>query len=145
MSQHEQVIETAKAALGLSAGGGIPSLVHDLSQIHPGSPILQRLADALASGQVVGSVPSQPAALELPQPRDAVILLSKEIARLILKGTLAPLDGAEVIHAIAVQSWQEYPELGTFLFAALEADGRPEDRLQFEKAILDESRELVQD
>jgi hypothetical protein len=145
MKTEPRLFEAAKAMLGLSPTGGMSGLIEELSRINPTSEILRRLA---LERDLVGGAPSTSIG-ELTSnpgftPRDAVLLLSREIAGQIIEGSITPLDGAELIHAISIQLSDEYPELGTFLFAALEAAERPEDRLEFEKAIMEEAHELLE-
>jgi len=82
--------------------------------------------------------------LSLPTRREAVILVAKELSQQILSGKLGPIDGAQAIWRASIDVDAEYPELSTFLFAALEFEDRQDERPMFEKAILKAAKDLVE-
>lgn len=76
--------------------------------------------------------------------RDAVALLSREIASQILEETVAADVGAKQIWEITLQAQDvDTSELDSFVYAASEWDDRPEDRNVFREGIYAAASELV--
>ncbi len=79
-----------------------------------------------------------------PSKRDAVMHLAREIAKEISSRTKAPYEGAVQIWELSLRLPEEnFSELDSFVYAASEWVGRPEDRHIFEDGIVAAARELV--
>ncbi len=80
-----------------------------------------------------------------PSRRDAVLCLSEQFAHRIVRGTIAPYEGAKRIWDLTRRGGTErIHELDPFIYAASEWEDRPEDRVRFERAIIDEARALIE-
>jgi hypothetical protein len=65
----------------------------------------------------------------------------KAVSDSILAGEISPLEGAKRIwNATLAVNPHGWHELDAFIYAASEADSRPEDQEFFEKAIVEEAR-----
>ena len=74
--------------------------------------------------------------LTLPNKRDAVMCVSKEISKKIVKSELSPIEGANRIWTITLSvPGESFPDLHTFIYAASEWESRPEDRSIFADGI----------
>jgi len=82
--------------------------------------------------------------VEMPGRRDAVMHLTREIAKEILAGTMDAYVGAKQIWEITLRATDEdFPELDTFVYAASEWENRPKDRKIFTEGIVAAARDLV--
>lgn len=84
--------------------------------------------------------------LSIPDARQAVSLLARDVARDILQGTSSPYEGAKEISdlSLLVAPDHHLPDLDTFVYAASEWKDRPNDRNIFVEGILAAARDLVQ-
>lgn len=113
------------------------------------SPSLRRLA-GLSSATDIEATPLFEAALAelsiaIPKPREAVIMLSQELASRIVNGTIAPYEGAKRIWELTLRMPQErFSQLDTFVYAASEWPERPAHRNIFVEGIVAAARELME-
>lgn len=74
--------------------------------------------------------------LTLPSKRDAVMRVSKEVSKKIVKKELSPIEGASRIWSMTLSvPGESFPDLHTFIYAASEWESRPEDRSVFADGI----------
>jgi hypothetical protein len=79
-----------------------------------------------------------------PSKRDAVMRLARDVANGILSGATAPYQGAKEIWELSLRIPEEgLAELDSFVYAASEWEGRPEDRDVLEDGITAAAREFV--
>jgi hypothetical protein len=75
------------------------------------------------------------------EPTEALELYAKAVSTSIVASEVRPLDGAKSIWRatllVGVHGWHK---LDPFIYAASEAESRPEDKEFFERAILEEAR-----
>lgn len=82
--------------------------------------------------------------LEVPNERDAVLLVAREIAAEILAGHISAKAGARQIWDARSRVWSaSVPELDTFIYADCEWDEREQDSDLFTQGILEAARDLV--
>ncbi len=83
--------------------------------------------------------------IPVPSPREAVMLLARNAAIDIVRGTTAPYHGAKRIWELAAHvPIEAVPELQPFVYAADEWEERPEDRRFFDREIVREARALAE-
>jgi hypothetical protein len=81
--------------------------------------------------------------VDCPSAKSAVMLVARDLAEQIESGDLSPIDGANAIWDASVCLGNEhFPALDTFIYAASEWKGRPEDRPILERGILEAAREF---
>jgi len=75
------------------------------------------------------------------EPTDALKRYAKAVSTSILASETSPLEGAKRIwRATLYEGSQGWHDLDPFIYAASEAESRPEDREFFERAIVEEAR-----
>jgi hypothetical protein len=77
---------------------------------------------------------------------DALRYYATQISISILSGDVSPLEGATLIWDASINIYDQihdYHELDGFIYAASEMVDRPSDKDFFEKAIIEEAKELV--
>ncbi len=66
---------------------------------------------------------------------------AKQISNSILSAEITPLDGAKLIWQATINAKERgFHDLDSFIYAASEMEGRPEDKEFFENAIREEAR-----
>lgn len=83
------------------------------------------------------------AGIPIPSNRDAVLVLSREVAAAIVSGEQDWLTGSEAIWKIELSTPERIPELDTFLYAAMEAEANPNLGTSFEAGVLEAARDLL--
>jgi hypothetical protein len=82
--------------------------------------------------------------LTVPSAREAVMMLSRELANGILTGAIPPYLGAKQIWELALQAPEEdISQLDTFVYAASEWEERPAHRNILAEGIVAAARDLV--
>jgi hypothetical protein len=76
-------------------------------------------------------------------PREAVAALSRDVAAMILSGQLDWREGAEQVYRISLSVDERFPELETFIYAALEDPEDPSRQDAFRSGVLEAARDLV--
>lgn len=142
-------LAAAKLALDLMPAGSLPDVATAAPVDGCDSPSLVLLA-GLAKAEVDEANALFKKSLEelnisVPSDRDAVLVLTRQIALGILDGTTNPYAGARRIWdlSLRVAPQQQLPELDTFIYAASEWESRPADRNIFVQGILAGAQELV--
>jgi len=81
-----------------------------------------------------------------PSRRDAVLILVSEIAQQIVAGEILPYQGAKKIselHSLIADDDNSIKELHPFVYAVDEWEDRPDERSFFDKAIINEAKEII--
>jgi hypothetical protein len=134
----------ARWILGLISAGDLPNIATSLLLQGIESKALIELA-ALSREQAGAADLFEQALDELGcgamEPTDALKRYAKTVSTSILASETPPLDGAKRIWRatlyVGAHGWHD---LDPFVYAASEAESRPEDRELFERAIIEEAR-----
>ena len=142
-------IAAAKLVLGLLYAEVVPEIGTRALVEGYDSPAL-RVVAGLIEAQSDEAIPLFKQALSeltwpLPNQREAVLLLARELAAQVLRGELSPYQGAKKIWWLTREADEVGHELDPFIYAASEWEDRPEDRPLFERAIMEEAKALVDD
>jgi len=145
VSQDLVVGVAAELVLGLI---GLEDLQHAANRaLHAGlaSPAIVALADSDESNaRLLFDRVLTELEVALPSTRDAIGHLALETAVEIVEGKIAPYTGAKRIWQLTLCAPSErLPNLDPFIYAASEWEDRPEDRVRFERGIMDEARALL--
>ncbi len=139
----------AKWVLGVVGAESLPesastALVHGCD-----SPSLRRLAGLAGVTDIETTRLFEVALAELsiavPKPRDAVVMLSHELANRIVSGAIAPYEGAKQIWELTLLVPQEsFSQLDSFVYAASEWPERPTHRNILAEGIIATAQELME-
>lgn len=113
------------------------------------SPSLRRLASLSSVADVEVACLFEAALAELciavPNPHEAVMMLSYDLANRIVSGTIAPYEGAKQIWELTLRVPQgRFSQFDSFVYAASEWPGRPAHRNIFVEGIIAAALELME-
>jgi hypothetical protein len=134
--------------LELIPGSELPSVAAHALLEGCDSPSLRELA-GLTSGEldqasVLFRRSLEEQGLRLLTKSEALRQLSYQVSVEILDGEIDPYSGARLLWKAAVDNDVDHGhELDPFIYAASEYEDRPTDREVFERAIIEEAREVV--
>ena len=130
--------------LGLLPGEDLPAIATTALLDGFDNSSLRQLAGLLSPRMVDANDLLQRAVEEcgftIPDRRSAAVQYASCVSRLILARTVTPYDGAEAIWraSIAVED-PSFHALDPFIYASSEYEARPDDKLRFERAIVEEA------
>jgi hypothetical protein len=142
-------LEAARFVLDLSDLRNLPHLAAEALAAGIESKALFRLAiaDSDATDEIRREFISALTELGIasPSPEQAVRNLARDTAAEIVRGRIAPYDGAKRIWRFTLHLNRTVPELGPFIYAASEWEDRHMDRKMFDQEILRAARDLLDD
>lgn len=146
MKNNEIDVDLANFVLRLVLSDRLPSIATKLLENGYDSPAL-RMLSGLNESEIVEAIPLFNQAileigLSLPSRYEAVLSLAKETAMKILRRDVMPYEGAKIIWMLSLKVDHEICALHPFVYAASEWE-RIEDRLLFERGIVEEAKILV--
>ena len=148
LKTHPLLLVAAKHRLELLLSDELPAAAARVVQLGIVSPALEELAALRPSyteeAQVLFRDALRELKLEVPNERDAVLLIAREIAAEILAGHVSAKAGARRIWDARSRAWSaSVPELDTFIYADCEWDERERDSDLFTQGVIEAARDLV--
>ncbi|MCA9454074.1 MAG: hypothetical protein H6750_10980 [Nitrospiraceae bacterium] len=141
-------IMAAKLALGLLISTDLPDLATKALEEGYDSPSLRILA-GLNRASDTDEVNLLKKAfheldVEIPESRDAVLYLSRNVAEQIVRCEISKYEGARKIWDLSLRPYEENIQLlDPFIYALSEWDERPDDQPLFEKMIMSAAQDLL--
>jgi hypothetical protein len=138
----------ARVSLRLLRRDDFPAIALQALEAGHDSPSLRFLA-GLSSAEIDEAFPLFDKAiaelgLSMPPKRAAVTLLARDVARKIVDGAVEPHAGAKDIWRLSLmQDGDRLVELDPFIYAASEWEDRPEEREFFDRAIMEQAKDLI--
>lgn len=136
----------ASLVLGVMPGDNLPDIAACALEAGRDSRSLRQLAGLSLvradEGLTLFRLVATELGLSWPTPRQALLLLARELADAVLRRNISAYAGAKQIWDLTLTARESTPDLDPFVYAASEWEERPEERAFFEEEIRKAAEEL---